>query len=242
MPYRVSTVFMIYDGGRPELEPAIDRGRRWIGANSGFSIPRNIVYAPLTIPPHDDVLAPWNVDWGLIPPAQIIFLFNAATHPSLAGATWGVGAPNWGHWRNEEDVCAVVSASYNPWWDPFSGPHLGFPTEFEVTLVHEWKNAIHSWLVEHPEDGGVGGGLGFSPYDVLNTYCPNEPYGCIDCTQFRPETERTDCYRAFLDQITPEMYEAIGVYVPERLGLAVPVIAIGGIGVAIIAKASRGRK
>lgn len=236
MPYLLSTVFMIYDGGRPELEPAINGMRRWIEANSNFSMPRNIKYIPATGQPHSDILNPWIVDWSEIPYGQIIFLLNASPTPGVAGGTWGVGPPTWGHFRDSEDVCAVIGASYDPWWNPFTGPDLGFPTGFEVMLVHEFKNAIDGLLTEPPQADG-GGGLGFSKYDILNTYCPNEPYGCIDCTQFPHETERTECYRAFLDQITLEMYQGIGPY-KARVGIP---LAVGLIGAGLLLSRKRGK-
>jgi hypothetical protein len=183
------------------LKTALPRIVAWLEANSQFDVDY-IIQPTNTHRGFADILNPYAVDWSRIPRAQFVFLLNAAERPSVAGGTWGVGPPDNGHFRDATDTCAVIGMSYHPWWVySLWSPDMGFPTNFELTVMHEWKNAICSWIND---------ALG---YNIKNTYGRDDGY-FIDCTTFPPATERTDCYGAFLAQITPEMYAALATDVP----------------------------
>lgn len=223
MSYKITAAFIIYDEGDEHLEVCIPRAVQWLEANSQFVVEGTIIKSDGN-KDFNDCLNPYVVDWSIIPDVQFVFLFNAAERPSFAGGTWGIGAPDYGMfrtgypetkpegWPNVSGVCSVVSMSYKPWWSHNLWiPEAGFETSFELTLMHEWKNAICSWMND---------GWGFN---IMNTYERADGF-YISCPSFPAATERTDCYGAVLDQLTTEMY------VEMQIEEVVPVIPISPLG------------
>ena len=200
----ITAVFMVYDGGDPHLAVCIPRIVSWLEANSQFKVNYQIVNSNRSNG-GTDLLSPDGytsslVNWSDIPDAEFIFLLNGAYRPSYGGLTWGT----WGNWRNispwkppgfpiAPGVCSICSMSFKAWFTDWT-PTQGFQSGFEVLMMHEWKNAIVFWLQ-------YGWGT-----IIKNTYEREDGY-YISCPSFPPATERTECYKAVLDQITPAMYD-----------------------------------
>lgn len=220
----ISMTFMVYQGGHPYLEPALESAIAWIESETEFAVRAEIAYSGLqpAISHIGDayMLQPGDVDWSEIPEAQWVFLLwdCGSLHPCpwSAGGTWGLY-----DWRGTGRPFVIISLPYGVWWDNWV-PWGGFDTWFGQVVVHEWKNGLVSWL-----NDGYG-------YSMLNTYS-NGNY--IDCGSYPEGTRYADCYRELLAQLTPEMYEDLtgeAPPLPPPGPPPTPIIGLALLGLALL--------
>lgn len=197
----VSVTFMVYgNAAQPQTDGLMRDACAWLATNSKF-VPirqvRKVAQLPSTLVPDNAgcwFLSPRHVDWSVIPQAQFVILLwdNRPHNPNYYGGTWGVGAPDYGHWRNQTDACAVMSipvACAGNGWSPGGGGTIdgiaypNYSSNYCSTTCHELCHGIASWIND------------YYGYKIAGLYSLHPP-----------EVIHIEGHNRFLNQITDKMY------------------------------------
>ena len=202
MKYPLKMTFMLYGGGEPRIAPALVRIIMWLSRNSDFEMRYAMRKSSWNVELKEISngkvhLVPRSIPWDEVPENRYVGLLwsceDKPNCPSGAGYIWG--PTDYGSGKR----IGVISVPYKVWWDNWQ-PHAGFETGFEVAVLHELKTLLWATLLD---DHGVR---------IKNTYKTDNPVGWLDCDSF---PSRSDCYKAFFAQLTPDMYRLLSL--PPKL-------------------------